>query len=111
MEFGLPDSTLATVRQILAACPQVETAIVYGSRTKGNYKPGSDIDLTLTGDGLGYAELFRIADELEESGIPYQVDLSILAQIDNPNMLAHIERVGKVFYRQGMLLAATEGAL
>lgn len=111
MEFGLPDSTLAAVHQILAACPQVETAILYGSRAKGNYKPGSDIDLTLTGDGLGYAELSRIADELEESDIPYQVDLSILAQIENPNLRAHIQRVGKVFYRQEGKSVMTEGVL
>ncbi len=111
MEFGLLDFTLATVRQILATCPRVETAILYGSRAKGNYKPGSDIDLTLTGDGLGYAELSRIADELEESDIPYQVDLSIFLQIDNPSLREHIERVGKVFYRQGMKSVVTEGAV
>ena len=111
MEFGLPDSTLATVRQILAACPQVETAILYGSRAKGNYKPGSDIDLTLIGDGLGYAELSRLADALEESDIPYQVDLSILADVENANLREHIQRVGKVFYRQESTSVATEGAL
>ena len=111
MEFGLPDSTLATVRQILATCPQVETAILYGSRAKGNYKPGSDIDLTLIGDGLGYAELSRLADALEESDIPYQVDLSILAQIDNPNLHEHIQRVGKVFYQQEINLVTPGGAI
>jgi len=111
MEFGLPDTTLATVRGILAACPQVDTAILYGSRAKGNYKPGSDIDLTLTGDGLGYAELSRLADELEESDIPYLVDLSLLAGIDNPSLREHIERVGKVFYKRGGELADGEGGV
>jgi predicted nucleotidyltransferase len=28
----------------------VEKAILYGSRAKGNYKNGSDIDLTLRGE-------------------------------------------------------------
>lgn len=109
MEFGLPDTTLATVRGILAACPQVETAILYGSRAKGNYKPGSDIDLTLTGCGLGYAELSRLANDLEESDIPYRVDLSLLASIDSPSLREHIERVGRVFYERGADLGNGEG--
>jgi len=99
-EFGLPDTTLATVRAILAAEPKVETAIVYGSRAKGNYKPGSDIDLTLTGTDLDYSALASLAGELDESSIPYKVDLSILDRISNPSLVEHIQRVGKVFYRR-----------
>lgn len=99
-EFGLPDTTLAAVRAILAAEPKVETAIVYGSRAKGNYKHGSDIDLTLTGPELDFSTLASLSGELEESSIPYKVDLSILASISNPNLVEHIQRVGKVFYRR-----------
>ena len=54
--------------------------------------------LTLVGDGLDYRLLGEIAGRLEESPIPYQVDLSILEQIDNPRLREHIERVGVVFY-------------
>ena len=36
MEFGLSDQTCATVRQILAAYPQIEKAVLYGSRAKGS---------------------------------------------------------------------------
>lgn len=50
--FGLPDKTLATIRHILAECTAVEKAILYGSRAKGNYRLGSDIDLALIGDRL-----------------------------------------------------------
>ena len=98
--FGLPDKTLATVRQILASCPQVEQALVYGSRAKGNFKPGSDIDLTLIGPQLNSNQLAQLAGALEESSIPYQVDLSIQSEIDSPELLAHIQRVGLVFYQR-----------
>lgn len=107
-EFGLPDTTLVCVRRILAACPKVETAILYGSRAKGNYKPGSDIDLTLTGPDLDDDALATLAGKLDESTIPYKVDLSILACIDNPNLVEHIQRVGKVFYQRA--LAKSSGA-
>lgn len=48
--FGLSEQTLATVRAILADHPEIEQAILYGSRAKGTYSKGFDIDLTLVGD-------------------------------------------------------------
>ena len=98
LSFGLPDKTLATLRSILAEYPAVEKAILYGSRAKGTYRPGSDIDLTLVGANLNYHLLAEIAGRLEDSSIPYCVDLSLKEQIDNPTLLEHIERVGVVFY-------------
>jgi predicted nucleotidyltransferase len=97
-EFGLPDKTLAIIRRILAEFPAVTKAVIYGSRAKGNYKPGPDIDLTLFGNGLDLRILGRIATRLDESPIPYQVDLSIFDQIDHAGLREHIERVGVVFY-------------
>lgn len=98
--FGLPDQTLATIRQILADYPTVKKAIVYGSRAKGTHKKGSDIDLTLIGETLDHRLVGEIARRLDESPIPYQVDLSLWEQIDNENLREHIERVGQVFYER-----------
>lgn len=72
--------------------------MLYGSRAKGNYKRGSDIDLTLKGDALGYRELLRLMDELDDLLLTYMIDLSIYCQIDNPALREHIDRVGVVFY-------------
>ena len=96
---GLSDATLATVQAILASCPAVETAIVYGSRAKGNFSMGSDIDLTLVGAALTQDMLSHLVGQFEESNLPYQVDLSILRDIDNPSLREHVERVGKVIYQ------------
>jgi predicted nucleotidyltransferase len=100
MQFGLSDKTLCTVRQILSHYPAIEKAIIYGSRAKGNYKKGSDIDLTLIGDALDYPLLSNVAEELEESSIPYTVDLSFFDHIDNQGLREHIQRVGVVFYER-----------
>ena len=101
MEFGLSETICATVRRILDQHPEVEKALIYGSRAKGNYKNGSDIDLTLLGDALDYRVLSAVAGSLDDSDIPYTVDLSILEQIENLSLREHIERVGKVFYERG----------
>ncbi len=68
---GLPDRAIDSIRQVLAACPAVEQAVLYGSRAKGNYKRGSDIDLTLKGDALTYRDLLRLMDDLDEL-LPYR---------------------------------------
>ena len=99
-EFGLPPATLATIRRILAETPAVDKAIIYGSRAKGSQRPGSDIDLTLFGVALDLKLLGKIATQLDESPIPYQVDLSLFELIDNAGLREHIERVGKLFYKR-----------
>jgi predicted nucleotidyltransferase len=97
-EFGLPPATLEAIRRILAEVPAVKKAVIYGSRAKGTYRPGSDIDLTLFGDGLDLDTLGQIATRLHESPIPYQVDLSIFELIDPAGLREHIQRVGQPFY-------------
>jgi len=98
-EFGLPAATIDMIRRILAEVPTVQKAVIYGSRVKGNYKPGSDIDLTLYGDALDLDTLGRIATRLHESSIPQQVDLSVFDLLDHPGLREHIERVGQPFYK------------
>lgn len=99
-DFGLPDKTAAIIRQIFADFPAVEKAVLYGSRAKGNYRHGSDIDLTLFGDLLDFDALLKIGSRLDESPIPYQVDLSLWKQLDHAGLREHIERVGVVFYER-----------
>ena len=72
-----------------------------GSRAKGTYRPGSDIDLTLKGAGLNLKILNRISNELDELLLPYSFDVSIYSQIENRDLIDHIQRVGVVIYRSG----------
>lgn len=95
---GLSDATVAKLQSVFAAHPHVEQVILYGSRAKGNYRPGSDIDLTIVGDAVEYQELLRIDNEIDDLLLPYKWDLSLLRQIDNLDLLDHIRRVGVVFY-------------
>lgn len=100
MKFGLPTHTVEIINAVFAQFPAVEKAILYGSRAKGTYRPGSDIDLVLLGSTLDLKTLFRIETELDDLLLPYTIDLSIFEHIDNPNLVDHIKRVGKVFYQR-----------
>lgn len=79
---------------------------MYGSRAKGSYRPGSDIDLALFGEALNYTQLNRIETEIDDLLLPYTVDLSLYAQIDNVDLQNHIQRVGQVFYQRGEISTA-----
>ena len=100
MRYGLKEQTIESICGVLARHPSVETVVLYGSRAKGNFKPGSDIDLTFFGDTLTSAKLGVIDEELDDMLLPYQIDLSIFDQIENVKLREHIERVGVVFYQR-----------
>ncbi len=97
---GLSVAVIERIIKVLSAHPNLEQALLYGSRAKKNYREGSDIDLTLKGTALSYTELMKIDNELDDLLLPYTFDLSLLQQIDNPDLIDHIKRVGIVFYQK-----------
>jgi predicted nucleotidyltransferase len=99
--FGLPETAIQAIQKVLAAHPEVEQAIVYGSRAMGRQRPASDIDLTLIGPAIGLGTLARIEAELDDLLLPWMIDLSRLADLSHPPLLAHVEQVGQVLYRRG----------
>jgi predicted nucleotidyltransferase len=101
MKYGLKNSTIQKIRDVFARYPQVEKAVLYGSRAKGNYKNGSDIDLTLRGGAdLTLKVLYKIMDEIDDLLLPYTIDLSIYEHISDPDVIEHIQRVGVAFYER-----------
>ena len=98
MPYGLKADTIARISGILATHPEIKQAILYGSRAKGNYREGSDIDLCLVGETLILTQLLKIENELDDLLLPYKIDLSLFHALDNPELIDHIRRVGLVFY-------------
>jgi len=100
MRFGLSEQTIAKICVVFAKHPAIDKAVLYGSRAKGNFKPGSDIDLSLHGDGLTVRDLNTISAELDDLLLPYTIDLLIFDKLDHVKLREHIERVGVVFYQR-----------
>ena len=73
--FGLDADDMKTILSIFAAHPEIESAILYGSRTTKRFKPGSDIDLVLTGKNLTDRTVLDVRAELRDSNVPYMVDI------------------------------------
>lgn len=98
--YGLSEKTIHAIQGVFAKYAPVEKAILYGSRAKGNYRNGSDIDLVLVGEKLDLSQMFKIELELDDLMLPYKIDLSLLHQIDNQSLVDHIHRRGVVFYEK-----------
>ena len=100
MQYGLKKETVKKINTVFARYEEVEEATLYGSRAKGNYKSGSDVDLTLKGKQLNLKLLNKISLDLDDLLLPYTFDLSIYHHITASDLIEHIERVGKVFYKK-----------
>ena len=99
--FGLDVDTQRNIRKTIAQFPHIEKVLIYGSRAKGNYKAGSDIDITLIAEDLTLKNsVYPLSTALDELHLPYTFDISILNQLENPDFVDHILRVGKTFYQK-----------
>jgi predicted nucleotidyltransferase len=98
MRFGLKEETIEKIIAVFSLFPEIDKAILYGSRAKGNYKHGSDIDITLLGNDLDLKLLNHLSLALDELLLPYKFDISIYSYINNSDLLENIKRVGIVFY-------------
>lgn len=97
--YGLDEDTISKINGVFSKYPQIEKVILYGSRAKGNYHNGSDIDITLMGQKLSLSNsVYPITEELDDLYLPYMFDISIFSHIKDQEMIDHINRVGKVFY-------------
>lgn len=99
-EFGLPLIVIQQIQAVFARHPEIDKVVLYGSRAKHTYKNGSDIDLSLFGANISSAVESAIRADLDDLLIPYMIDLSICAQINNEKLTEHILRVGHIFYKK-----------
>ena len=84
--FGLSEVEINKINSVFEKYEQIKKVILYGSRAIGNFKPSSDIDLTLVTDTTDLSFLFKIENQIDDLLLPYKVDLSIYALLDNENL-------------------------
>ena len=97
-DWGLSAETVQRIRDVFSRHPAVAKVLLYGSRAQGNYRRGSDIDLTMQGPNLTESEFAQITNQLDDLLLPYKIDLSLFSRIENEDLIEHINRVGVVFY-------------
>lgn len=96
---GLKKSDLENIISILKKENKIESAYLFGSRAKGNYKNGSDVDIVLKGKQIDHSLLSHISYLLnEETLMPYRFDVAGYDKIKSSELLSHIYRKGKLLF-------------
>ncbi|MBV5342872.1 nucleotidyltransferase domain-containing protein, partial [bacterium] len=99
MDFGLRQQDLNEIVHLFHTFPAIEEAILFGSRAKGTFKKGSDIDIAVRGKGIDYQIVTTLSYLLnEESSMPYFFDIVHLDSLSDQELRAHISRVGQRIY-------------
>jgi predicted nucleotidyltransferase len=97
-QFGLIDSDIEYLKSVFSSFNSIEQVIIFGSRAKGNYKNGSDVDIALKGKNITFNDILQIDNELnEKSNLPYKFDVVHYENIQTPALKEHIDRVGIPF--------------
>jgi predicted nucleotidyltransferase len=100
--FGVKQGDLRSIIDVIKQHLEVEEALIFGSRAKGNYKNGSDIDIALKGDAVTDTTISNISYILnEETQMPYQFDVLNYHSVVNGDLVKHIDRAGISFYKRG----------
>jgi predicted nucleotidyltransferase len=94
--FGLPERTVNELLEYFKSKPEIEKVMIYGSRAKGTYRNGSDIDFAIWTDDDKNAH--RILWELEELPTPYKFDVTNYNTLTHEGMKHSIDTDGKLFY-------------
>ena len=103
MHYGIPDTVFGKILEAIQSCSKVEEAVLFGSRAKGNYRPGSDIDIALKGVKVSLAEKIGIEIFLGDAIFPYKLDLVIYGDISEPALKEHIDRAGVSLFQRELI--------
>lgn len=99
-DFGLKERHIREILRILSSFPEVERALIFGSRTKGNFRRASDIDIAVYGKGITFRTLLRLKGAFEESSLPFFVDVVDVKSIKDEEFKKEIEKHGKLIYEK-----------
>lgn len=98
MKFGLSDTVIKELQDVFRRHANIKRVLIFGSRSKGNYRSGSDIDLAIVGNDIDYNQLLDIHCEIDDLELLYSVDLIDYNKKVGTPIGDHIDRVGQVFY-------------
>lgn len=99
MNFGLSDKTLNYLINAFKEFNEIESVKIFGSRALGNYKRGSDVDLSLIGSAVDEKTVIALSRRLnQELPLPYYFDIIAYNKIKNQALIEHIDKFGIKIY-------------
>ena len=101
MTFGLPQKTISQLRSVFKNHPEITQVKIYGSRARGHYRRGSDIDLAFFSESEKDLSS-NLSWELDDLPSPYIFDLVNYNTLNDSPLKEEIDKYGKVFYKKNI---------
>lgn len=98
MKYGIANQDWEKIYHVFSSYPHIQKAILFGSRAKGTNKAFSDVDIALTGSELTITDLLNLKNDIDELLLPYDFDLCIFKDLNNNDLIDHINRRGIELY-------------
>ncbi|PWR71409.1 nucleotidyltransferase domain-containing protein [Methanospirillum lacunae] len=95
---GLSEVQISRIRSIFESYPNIHQVILFGSRAMGSHRYGSDIDIAVDSADVTLNDLLHLNALIDDLNLPFKVDLIQIQRIENPDLIDHIHRVGKILY-------------
>jgi uncharacterized protein len=98
-QINLPQSDIDEILNIFHKYPQIEKALLFGSRANGTNKPGSDVDIAIFCKEPDIN--LKLAGELnDETLMPYHFDIIDYYKINEPELKEQIDKYGIIIYQR-----------
>ena len=103
MKYGLTLEEYESIINVFRTSPEVEKAILFGSRAKGNFKNGSDIDIVVDGKNISFDDFLNLQIKLDALDILQKIDLIKFRSIENTDFIEHLQRLGITNYQSTLV--------
>ncbi|OGO77590.1 MAG: DNA polymerase III subunit beta [Clostridiales bacterium GWB2_37_7] len=100
-QFGISEKSFNLILEAFVQYAEIEEVVIFGSRAKGNYKNGSDIDLAIKGSNCNASLAMNASAYMNEKlPIPYMVDVVDYSSLQHKDIKEHIDRIGITIYNK-----------
>ena len=98
MRYGLSPAVIADFYHVFAQYPEIERVLLFGSRAKNTYKPGSDIDLAVLSASLTDTRFSQLWNQIDALPLLFKIDLLHWDRLQQVELKAKIDQEGVVFF-------------
>lgn len=77
LSFGLSTEILDALRLVFSQFSEIDRVLIYGSRARGDFRSGSDIDLAVVAPAMTPSDFSRLWMVLDDLPIIFRLDVSL----------------------------------
>jgi predicted nucleotidyltransferase len=96
--FGLSKNILLDFNRVFTDFPEIERVLIFGSRAKGTFKDGSDIDLAVFSPTMSEQHFTKLWNQLDALPLAFKIDVLHWNKLGNERLKNRIPVEGKVLY-------------